>query len=111
VRADIAWWDLDGSGQDIDSLRAHLRDGVVAAWGGVPGLRLKFWMADRAANRWGAVMLWEADRPAGLALPPNRAAELIGAPPAHRFRFDVEAAAEGRHSLPSLHGRGAALLR
>lgn len=109
MRVDIAWWDLDGSAQTIDSLRVHLRDDAVAPWAEVPGLRLKFWMADREGNRWGAVMLWEDDRPADRPLPPNRAADLIGGPPTHRFRFEVEATVEGLHSLPGLSGLGAAL--
>ena len=104
MRVDIVWWDLDGTPQTIDSLREHLRDGAVAVWSDVPGLRLKFWMADRQHNRWGAVMLWEADRPDGL--PPNRAAQLIGRPPTHRTRFDVEATVEGAHSLLGLDGPG-----
>ena len=84
MRVDIAWWDLDGSRQTIESLREYLRDGAVGPWAEVPGLRLKFWMADRDHNRWGAVMLWESDRPADRPLPPNRAVELIGYPPTHR---------------------------
>ncbi|MFB6560492.1 MULTISPECIES: hypothetical protein [unclassified Streptomyces] len=104
MRVDIAWWDLDGSPQTIDSLREHLRDGTADAWREVPGLRLKFWMADRLRNRWGAVMLWESDRPAGL--PANRAAELIGRPPTHRTRFDVEATVEGAYALRELQGLG-----
>jgi len=103
VRVDIAWWDLDGTGQTIDSLRADLRDSA-AVWSDVPGLRLKVWVADRETNRWGAVMLWEADRPAEL--PPNRAAQLIGGPPTHRGRFEVEAGVEGAHGLPRLDGLG-----
>ncbi|WP_030940093.1 hypothetical protein [Streptomyces sp. NRRL S-646] len=94
MRVDIAWWDLDGTGQTIDSLRADLGDGAVAEWKDVPGLRLKLWLADRESNRWGAVMLWEADRPDEL--PPNRAAQLIGGPPTHRGRFDVQATAATR---------------
>jgi hypothetical protein len=109
MRADIAWWDLDGTGQSIDSLREHLRDGAVEPWAHVPGLALKFWMADRTGNRWGAVMLWERDRPGSAQLPPNRAAELLGGPPTHRTSFEVEATAEGVHTLSSLHGLGPAL--
>ena len=101
MRVDIAWWDLDGTGQTIDSLRADLRDSATA-WSDVPGLRLKIWLADRETNRWGAVMLWEADRPAEL--PPNRAAQLIGGPPTHRGRFEAEATVEGAHGLPRLEG-------
>lgn len=109
MNLEIAWWDLDGSPQSVDSLREHLRDGVTDDWADVPGLRVKFWVADRDRNRWGAVMVWETDRPAAHLLPPNRAAELIGRPPGHRMRFAVEAVAEGVHVLPVLHGLGAAL--
>ncbi|MDT6985777.1 hypothetical protein ACFSUJ_05985 [Streptomyces lusitanus] len=102
---DIAWWQLDGSGQTIDSLRAHLREEAAGVWAEVPGLLLKAWVADRPGNRWGAVMLWETDRPAE-GLPPNRAAELVGRPPTVRERFEVEATVQGVHSLPALHGLG-----
>ncbi|MFI1097576.1 hypothetical protein [Streptomyces sp. NPDC020917] len=107
MRVDIAWWDLDRSTATIDSLRDHLRDGTVDQWAEVEGLRLKFWIADRERNRWGAAMLWETAPPPDL--PPNRAAALIGYPPTHRFTFDVEAVVEGAHTLPpTLHGLGPA---
>lgn len=104
MRIDIAWWDLDRSAATIDSLREHLRDGTAERWAGVHGLRLKFWTADRERNRWGAVMLWETERPA--VLPPNRAAELIGFPPTHRSSFEIEAVVEGVHAMAALHGLG-----
>lgn len=106
MRMDIAWWDLDGTPQTIDSLREHLRDSTLARWAAVPGLRLKYWIADHEHNRWGAVMLWEAERPQLDQLPPNEAARLIGGPPTVRQIFRVEAAAQGRHALADLHGLG-----
>jgi len=109
VRATIAWWDLSRSRQTIDTLREYLRDEGVGPWTSVRGLRLKFWVADREGNRWGAVMLWEADGPGDRPLPPHRAAELIGYPPTERVRFEVEATVEGIHSLPGLSGLGPAL--
>jgi dihydrophenazinedicarboxylate synthase len=109
MRATIAWWDLSRSGQTIDSLRTYLRDEGVRPWEAVRGLRLKFWVADREGNRWGAVMLWESDGPGDQPLPPHRAAELIGYGPTERVRFDVEATVEGLHSLPGLSGLGPAL--
>jgi hypothetical protein len=104
MRIDIAWWDLDPSSATIDSLREHLREEAVGQWPGVRGLRLKFWMADREGNRWGAVMVWEADRPD--VLPPNRASELIGFPPTHRSTFTAEAVIEGSYAMAALHGTG-----
>lgn len=108
MRATIAWWDLSRSEQTIDTLREYLRDEGVRPWESVRGLRLKFWVADREGNRWGAVMLWEADGPGDQPLPPHRAAELIGYPPTERVRFDVEATVEGCHDLPILTGLGPA---
>ncbi len=110
MRATIAWWDLSESTQTIDSLREYLRDEGVRPWAAIRGLRLKYWVADREGNRWGAVMLWEGDGPGDQQLPPHRAAELIGYQPTERVRFDVEATVEGIHSLPGLSGLGPALV-
>jgi hypothetical protein len=110
MKATIAWWDLTHSEQTIDSLRTYLRDEAVRPWASVKGLRLKFWIADRAGNRWGAVMLWESAAPGDQPLPPHRAAELIGYPPTERVRFDVEATVEGLFTEPGLSGLGAALV-
>lgn len=91
---DIVWWDLDGSTQTIESLKAHLGEDTVGRWTNVPGLRVKHWIADAEKNRWGAIMLWEGDRPPAHLLPPNDAQNLIGLPVAERSRFTVEATAE-----------------
>ncbi|WP_433009015.1 hypothetical protein [Kribbella sp. CA-294648] len=103
MKATIAWWDLAGTGQTIDTLRAHLREEGVEPWAQVQGLRLKFWISDRETNRWGAVMLWETSPDPAAPLPPNRATELIGSAPTHRMATEVEAVVEGVHS-----GRGLA---
>ncbi len=105
MRAVIVWWDLAGSGQTIESLRDFLRDEAVDRFSEVPGLRLKFWVSDPATDRWGAVLLWEGAE----AAIPQRAAELIGCPPAERHSFDVEATVEGVFAVAALAGRGAAL--
>lgn len=108
MKASISWWDLSESEQTIESLREYLRDEGVQPWASVPGLRLKFWVADHAGNRWGAVMLWETMPGADTPLPPHRAMELIGYPPTERVRFDVEASIEGIYADPVLSGLGPA---
>ena len=93
MRMEIAWWDLDGSPATVDGLGQHLvADRVPERWQAVAGLREKFWIADRAGNRWGAVMIWDS-RPA--VLPPNLAADLIGGPVTHRDVFEVQAGVRG----------------
>ncbi|WP_017539650.1 hypothetical protein [Nocardiopsis halophila] len=106
MRADIAWWDLNGTGQTPASLQEHLQE-EAGAWSRVPGLALKFWIADPATTRWGAVMLWHGDRPPAAEMPPNLGAALLGGPPDHRSTFDVQAvvpqipaARESAHSRP-----------
>ncbi|MGW8699732.1 hypothetical protein J3S85_33630 [Streptomyces lavenduligriseus] len=110
MHAVIVWWDLSRSRQTIGSLRDFLRDEAVDRFSRMPGLRLKFWIADEATDRWGAVLLWES-RQAATAPLPNRAAELIGYPPTERHAFDVEATVEGDFALAALSGRGLALTR
>lgn len=109
MRVVVAWWDLSDSEQTIDTLREFLREEGVRPWWSVRGLCLKFWMADRDNDRWGAVMLWESGTDPGQSLPPHRAAELIGYPPTERLVFEVEATIEGIHSMPGLAGLGPAL--
>ncbi|MER5479742.1 hypothetical protein ABT026_22645 [Streptomyces sp. NPDC002734] len=107
MRVVIAWWDLEGSGQTITSLRDFLRDEAVDRFSQVPGLRLKVWISDRSADRWGAVFLWESEQAAEAPVP-ARAAELIGRPPTVRHAFDVEATAEGLYDTAGLARLGLA---
>lgn len=102
MKATISWWDLSGSDQTIDSLRAYLRDEGVAPWADVHGLRLKLWISDRLTNRWGALMLWDSTADLTQPMPPNRATELIGYPPTLRMATDVEAIIEGVRSGESV---------
>jgi hypothetical protein len=106
--ASVSWWDLTGSDQTIESLRRYLAHEGVQPWEAVRGLRLKFWMADPERNLWGAVMLWETGADLSQPLPPHRAVELIGRPPAVRHRFEVEATVEGLHETAVLAGLGSA---
>jgi len=107
MRAVIVWWDLSGSAQTIESLRAYLLDESVAAFAGVSGLRFKMWIADPQTNRWGAVLLFESAQAAAQPLP-SRAAALIGYPPGQSHVFDVEATVEGRYEIAQLALRGLA---
>ncbi|MGW2376350.1 MULTISPECIES: hypothetical protein [Kitasatospora] len=108
MHAVIAWWDLAGTGQTVESLRPFLRDEAVDRFSQVPGLRLKFWISDTERQRWGAVFLWESA--AAAAVPrPARAVELIGRPPTFVSAFDVEATVEGLFTLDALAGHGLAL--
>ncbi|MEX3555890.1 MAG: PhzF family phenazine biosynthesis protein [Burkholderia gladioli] len=88
---DIVWWNLDGSEQSIESLRARVDKDTLARWSNVPGIREKHWIADKTNNRWGAIMLWDDHRPPAHLLPSNDAQSLIGLPVAERLRFSVEA--------------------
>ena len=103
----IVWWDLDGTPASVPALRRYLREESVEAFARVPGLRLKTWVADDAANRWGAVYLWETKEAAAGPLP-SRAAELIGKSPDHVEEFEVEATVEGAYELERLGRRGRA---
>lgn len=102
----IALWNLDNSSQTIESLREYLRNGGVAPWESIKGLRLKLWISDANNNVWGAVLLWESAEYMTQKLPPHRAMDLIGYPPNIRFVFDVEATIEGDFSLQFLKNLG-----
>jgi hypothetical protein len=106
MKATVAWWELAGTGHTVESMRDYLRGEAVGRFSGIEGLRLKIWIAEPAAERWGAVLLWESAEAAARPLPP-RAAELIGRPPVQHTVFDVEAVVEGRYADAALAGRGA----
>ncbi|MFF3642585.1 hypothetical protein [Streptomyces sp. NPDC002564] len=108
MRVDVAWWHLDGTPQTIDSMRAHLRENTLHRWTKVPGLRLKIYLADREQNRWGAIMLWEDERPPLDEMPPNSALALIGRPPDVRVTFEAEGTVEGVYELATLQALGPA---
>ncbi len=108
MHAVVVWWDLANTGRSITDLRQFLRDEAVDRFSGLPGLVLKTWISDAETERWGAIFLWESAEAAAQPIP-QRAAELIGAPPSQRLAFDVEASVEGTHTLASLAGHGLAL--
>jgi trans-2,3-dihydro-3-hydroxyanthranilate isomerase len=102
-------FDLNNSPIDLEGLRAYLRDESVDAFATVPGLRLKFWIADDQANTWGAIYVWESRRACEAAGQlPSRAAELIGSGPTEVREYDVEASVEGAYSSPELARQGRA---
>jgi hypothetical protein len=94
MKATISWWNLEQSGQSIESLRTYLKAEGVAPWEAVQGMRSKIWISDPVSKLWGAVVVWDAPDAMRQPLPPNRALELIGYAPATRITFDVEASIE-----------------
>ena len=103
----IVLWSLADSKTTIEELRRYLRDELVEAFAGVPGLRFKAWVSDEATERWGAVYVWESREAAEQELP-TRARELIGKDPEIGESFDVEATVEGAFALAQLSRRGLA---
>ncbi|MCU1677117.1 MAG: hypothetical protein JWM93_1875 [Frankiales bacterium] len=100
-------WDLEDSPMTIPALRDYLRDESVPAFAGVPGLRLKMWIADDAANTWGAIFVWESRDAMVSAGPlPSRAKALIGKDPTTVSEYEVEASVEGVYKDAELNGRG-----
>lgn len=100
-------WDLDGTQTTIEELREYLRDESVDAFSKVRGLRFKAWFSDAAANRWGAVYVWE-DADAAAQKLPSRARELIGKDPDVQEVYEVEATVEGAFADAALSRRGLA---
>jgi hypothetical protein len=106
VKAMVAWWDLTGSRESVDTLRVFIRD-EEAHWRDIPGLLLKVWISDRSSGRWGAVLLWESEEAAKSAVLPRSPAGAIGHPVDFRAWFDVEAAVGQGMALPFLADLGA----
>ncbi len=103
-------WDLSRSTQTVESLRAYLRDYAVDAYAELNGMRLKAWFANPEQQVWGAVYLWDSTEHMSGPLRVSRAVELIGYEPTSFGIFEVEAVAEGRHSIHAdLTGIGHAL--
>ena len=96
MKITISWWNLERSGQTIETLRTYLKEEGVRPWERLRGMRSKFWISDAKTNSWGAVAVWDSVPPPDL--PPNRALELIGYPATMRQPFDVEALVEGHET-------------
>ncbi|WP_306461763.1 PhzF family phenazine biosynthesis protein [Rhodococcus sp. WS7] len=96
MKLEYIMWDLQS---DDDPSVTHLNEltdtAAVDAWRSVPGLAAKYWIHDRGSGQWGAILLWDDDRPAG-ALPAGPALELLERERAHRKDFSVHALIEHR---------------
>lgn len=95
MKAIIAWWKLDDSQQNIESLCNRLMTEGMSAWKKVKGLHLKYWLSNKEHNLWGAIMIWDSVDAMRQSLPPNWAMELIGYPPTLRIIFDIDAMVNG----------------
>lgn len=91
----------------IGELRRYLRDGSVAAFAQVRGLRFTAWLSDESTERWGAVYLFESPEAAHQPLP-SLASTLIGKEPDVVEEFDLEASIEGTYAVEELSRRGLA---
>lgn len=90
MRLELAWWELVGDDPSVDALLAN--PSLHAArreWSLVPNLVTKLWLSAGAPARWGALMIWNGDKPPLAQLPRNISAEIIGRPPDQRLSFDV----------------------
>jgi hypothetical protein len=84
----LVLWDLADSMTNVGELRHALADELDA---GLPGLRLRAWISDEGAERWGAISIWESRDDADQSSDLERARELIGKDPVIGEEFDVEA--------------------
>ncbi|MBU2849944.1 hypothetical protein [Acidithiobacillus ferrivorans] len=89
MHIELAWWDLDENDPDTAALTSILTRQVRDEWEQVPNLMVKLWLVSGDSPRWGALMIWESDKPERLKLPSNISAKMIGRQPDHRIAFDV----------------------
>jgi len=90
VLLELAWWELGDGDPRVEELAANPNiQSAHEEWRDVPNLRAKLWLSSPVTRRWGALMLWEGDKPALAQLPRNVSAQVIGRPADHRISFDV----------------------
>ena len=84
----LVLWDLADSITNVGELRRALADEPDE---GSPGLRLRAWISDEGAERWGAISIWESREAADRSRDLERTRDLIGKDPVIGEEFDVEA--------------------
>jgi trans-2,3-dihydro-3-hydroxyanthranilate isomerase len=90
VLLELAWWELGEGDPRVEELAANASiQSAQEEWRDVPNLCEKLWLISSATRRWGALMLWDGDKPALARLPRNVSAQVIGRPPDHRISFAV----------------------
>ena len=90
MQLELAWWELGDGDPPVDALLSNPSfQAAQQDWAQVPNLLTKLWLASGAAPRWGALMIWNGEKPPLARLPRNVSAEIIGRPPDHRLFFDV----------------------
>jgi hypothetical protein len=88
---ECVWWELTPKDPNIEQLCAQLIRTDIAIWHQIDELQAKYWIMNETPPRWGAVMLWNDEKPDLSVLPLNIAAETIGRPPDTRQCFIVSA--------------------
>lgn len=91
MRIELAWWDLEQSDPDAAALCSSLTQQVRDDWAHVPNLMMKLWLVSGDSPRWGALTIWEGDKPERSKMPGNISAQMIGREPDHRITLEVSA--------------------
>ncbi|MGY3961916.1 hypothetical protein [Aeromonas popoffii] len=96
MRIELAWWSLAESDPQPPQLRARLDESVHREWHGVKNLAMKLWLESIQPPRWGALTIWEGEKPAVATLPVNLSAKWIGRPADQYFSFEATVCMRGQ---------------
>lgn len=89
MNIEVVYWKLGNSDPAIHSLNELIDKECISLWSKVGNIKDKIWFEDPSGGYWGAIMIWEKEKPDLSQLPPNSPREIIGRAPDVRLSFNL----------------------
>lgn len=93
MKIEIVYWCLQDKYFDLDVLRKTIDEKSLSNWRNVDALNEKIWVENEKEGWWGAIMIWDGEKPDLCDLPANVSRDILQRAPDFRMSFDINAIA------------------
>ncbi|MEF2482178.1 hypothetical protein V4D09_02595 [Vibrio mimicus] len=89
MNIELACWVLGDKDCSVDVLNDLIDETCLSDWKNVNQIDEKIWVEDVNGKYWGALVIWNDDKPPLMSLPKNAPKEILGRDPDIRFFFNI----------------------
>ncbi|CCO47570.1 hypothetical protein VIBNISOn1_30270 [Vibrio nigripulchritudo SOn1] len=89
MNIEIIYWEIKDSDPSISVLNRLIDKDCLSQWSSVENIVDKLWFENQSDGYWGAIVIWDKEKPDLSSLPPNKPKSIIGREPDVRLSLDL----------------------